>query len=159
MSDPTDAPLALAATDVPSQQGSGYPAPFADRVMARSRRRLGDVFGVSNFGVNMTELPPGSESALLHRHSKQDEFIYILEGTPTLRTDQGEVEMKPGDCAGFPAGGVAHHLVNRSDAAVVYLEVGDRRPGDSGSYPEDDLAAVAKPEGGYRFTHKDGSDY
>jgi uncharacterized cupin superfamily protein len=125
----------------------------------REKRPLGDIFGLSNFGVNLTELAPGGESALLHCHSRQDEFVYILEGEPTLVTDRGEVVLFPGMCAGFPAQGIAHQLVNRTDRTVVYLEIGDRTPGDEGSYPRDDLKATLEPSGVWRFTHKDGTPY
>ena len=138
MSAPTPpVPLAMAAADVPPRtKPSNYPEPFFSRMARREKRQLGDVFGLSNFGVNLTRLSPGGESALLHRHSRQDEFVYILEGRPTLVTDRGEAELSPGMCAGFPAMGLAHQLVNRTDADVVYLEIGDRTPGDEGSYPE-----------------------
>ena len=125
----------------------------------REKRQLGDVFGLKNFGVNLTRIAPGGESSLLHRHSRQDEFIYILEGTPTLVTDDGEFALAPGMCAGFPAGGIAHQLVNRSDADVVYLEVGDRTAGDEGSYPNDDIKAELGPDGQWRFSRKDGTPY
>ena len=75
------------------------------RMLKRERRALGDRFGLKNFGVNLTRLFPGGESALLHRHSKQDEFIYILQGEPTLVTDAGEISLRPGMCGGFPAAG------------------------------------------------------
>jgi uncharacterized cupin superfamily protein len=109
--------------------------------------------------VNLTRLVPGGESALLHRHSGQDEYIYILEGEPTLITDVGEVTLGPGMCAGFPAQGPAHQLVNRSDRDVLYLEIGDRSSGDEGSYPDDDLKAVLGPDGKWLFSHKDGRPY
>lgn len=154
------APIAIRADDVPPRaKPSTYPEPFFSRMTKREKRTLGDVFGLKNFGVNLTRLAPGGESSLLHRHSKQDEFIYILEGTPTLITDAGETKLSPGMCAGFPAQGPAHQLVNRSDAMVVYLEVGDRTPGDEGSYPNDDLKAVQNPDGTWRYTHKDGRPY
>lgn len=155
-------PLALPATEVaPRAKRSFYPAPFSERVAGREKRMLGDLFGLKNFGVNLTRLEPGAQSALMHRHAKQDEFIYVLEGAPTLVTDQGEVELAPGMCAGFAAGGVAHHLVNRTNAPVVFLEVGDRMPGDSAEYPQDDivLEAGSGVPGGYRFTRKDGTPY
>lgn len=109
--------------------------------------------------MNLTKLAPGGESALLHRHSKQDELIYILEGEPTLVTDQSEVQLFPGMCAGFPAAGLAHQLVNRTDRDVVYLEIGDRTPGDEASYPNDDIQAVLGPGHKWMFTHKDGTPY
>jgi uncharacterized cupin superfamily protein len=126
---------------------------------SRQKRPLGDVFGLKNFGVNQTTLAPGGESALLHRHSKQDEFVYILSGEPTLITDDGEVALRPGMCAGFPANGRAHQLVNRSEADVVYLEIGDRSAGDEGTYPSDDLKAILQANGQWAFTHKDGRPY
>lgn len=153
-------PLAVRASTVePRPKASSYPEPFAAIVAGRTKRALGDVFGLKNFGVNLTTLEPGAQSALLHRHARQDEFVFILEGAPTLVTDEGEVQLGPGDCAGFPAAGRAHHLINRSEAPVTYLEIGDRTPGDSGTYPNDDLVAIARTDGGWIFTRKDGRPY
>jgi uncharacterized cupin superfamily protein len=155
----TPAPAISADEAPPRAQRSVYPEPFYSRMEGRVKRPLGDLFGLANFGVNQTTLAPGGESALLHRHSKQDEFIYILEGAPILVTDAGETPLAPGMCAGFPANGPAHHLVNRSDAPVVYLEIGDRSAGDEPTYPEDDLAPVRQPDGSRIFAHKDGTPY
>lgn len=153
-------PLAIDASAAPRRaKASNYPEPFFSRMSKREKRPLGDVFGLRNFGVNLTRLLPGAESALLHRHSKQDEMIYILEGEPTLVTDRGEQVLRPGMCAGFPAGGVAHQLVNRTDRDVLYLEVGDRSAGDEGTYPADDIMAALGPDGAWRFTHKNGTPY
>lgn len=127
---------AVVAEELPLRsKPSAYPEPFFSRMLKREKRPLGDYFGLKNFGVNLTRIAPGGESALLHRHSKQDEFIYILQGQPTLVTDQGEIALSPGMCAGFPAGGVAHQLVNRPHEDVVYLEVGDCTAGDEANYP------------------------
>lgn len=153
-------PVAIAAEDVPLRATSGYPAPFQPLVAGRVKRALGDAFGLTNFGVNLTRMAPGAHSALRHCHSRQDEFIYILEGTPTLITNAGETQLAPGMCAGFPHGtGDAHQLVNRSGADVFYLEVGDRTPGDHPTYPDDDVAAHMAEDGKWRFTRKDGSPY
>lgn len=153
-------PLAIVAAEAPSRvKPSNYPEPFAARVAGRIKSPLGDLFSLKNFGVNLTRLLPGSESALLHRHTKQDEFIYIIEGNPTLVTDEGEVAMESGMCAGFPAAGLAHQLVNRSDSDVVYLEIGDRTKGDEGNYPNDDLKAVMDADGKWVFLHKNNTAY
>ena len=161
MSDsPDKGPIAIKADTAPARaKPSNYPEPFFSRMLKREKRPLGDLFGLKNFGVNLTRLAPGGESALLHRHSKQDEFIYILEGEPTLVTETEEIRLGPGMCAGFPAQGIAHQLVNRTDRDVVYLEVGDRTPGDQGSYPRDDIQAALGPDGKWLFTHKDGTPY
>ena len=153
-------PAAVVALDVaPRAKRSNYPEPFASRVAGREKRQLGDVFGLKNFGVNLTRLEPGAMSALRHTHTRQDEFVYILQGSAVLITDAGETPLGQGMCAGFRAGDAnAHHLVNRTSEEVVYLEVGDRTPGDEASYPDDDLKAVLA-EGAWRFTRKDGTPY
>jgi uncharacterized cupin superfamily protein len=153
-------PVALAAADAPPRaKSSNYPEPYFSRMLKRDKRPLGDLFGLTNFGVNLTRLQPGGESALRHAHIKQDEFVYILQGRPTLVTDAGRTELQSGMCAGFKAGtGDAHHLVNETDEDVVYLEIGDRTAGDAASYPDDDLAVVMV-DGKLRFSHKDGTPY
>lgn len=149
------------AVSVPvSGKKTVYPSPFAARVEGRLKRRLGDHFGLVNFGINLTELAPGSVSALRHHHSRQDEFIYVLEGNPTLLVGDDEYLLGPGDCCGFPAGsGLASQLVNRSAAATRFLEIGDRTPGDEVEYPDDDLKAVQRPDGSWEMMHKDGRPY
>jgi uncharacterized cupin superfamily protein len=153
-------PVAVVAAQVaPRSISSLYPEPFNSRMKGREKRTLGDLFGLSNFGVNLTRLIPGACSALRHTHTKQDEFIYILQGNPMLITNAGESQLYSGMCAGFKAGtGNAHHLVNRSNEEVIYLEVGDRSAGDSAIYPDDDLQADIV-EGKWHFAHKDGSLY
>lgn len=153
-------PIAVVAAEVaPRAKPSSYPEPFATRMAGREKRPLGDMFGLSNFGINLTTLLPGAGSALRHAHSKQDEFIYILRGYPVLVTDAGETQLAPGMCAGFKAGtGNAHQLLNRTRDEVHYLEAGDRSAGDAVMYPDDDLQAVFV-NGLWEFAHKDGSPY
>lgn len=151
---------AIPAIDVePVHKKTSYPEPFAARVGNRVKRRLGDHFGLKNFGVNLTQLMPGSISALLHKHRVQDEFVYILQGQPTLVTEDGEQLLEPGMCVGFPANGRGHHLVNRSNAPVTYIEIGDRLPGDEAHYPNEDLVAKQDAAGKWYFVHKDGTPY
>ena len=153
-------PVAVTAADVRARsRPSVYPEPFTSRMAGREKRQLGDLFGLTNFGVNLTRLAPDAVSALRHSHSKQDEFVYILQGRPTLHTDEGRTQLSPGMCAGFKAGtGNGHRLINETTEEVVYLEVGDRTPGDEGSYPDDDLKALLV-EGKWKFVHKDGKPY
>jgi uncharacterized cupin superfamily protein len=157
----TAKPPAIEASAVPpSRAGRGYPEPFAARVAGRERRALGDAFGLTNFGVNLTRLPPGCMSALRHTHSREDEFIYILEGEPILVTNSGETQLRPGMCAGFKAGsGDGHHLINRGSRDVVYLEIGDRKSGDTVIYPDDDLGRALASSGERIFVHRDGRPY
>lgn len=143
----------------PRTKPSSYPEPFYSRVLGREKRTLGDLFGLKNFGVNITRMSPGSESSVFHYHTKQDEFIFVIEGTPTLVTEAGETQLEPGMCAGFASGGNPHQLVNRSKKDVIYLEVGDRTPGDEGVYPNDDLRAIMGSDGKWIFTKKNGEKY
>jgi uncharacterized cupin superfamily protein len=153
-------PIAIKASEAPARtKPSNYPEPFASRMAGRQKRPLGDLFGLTNFGVNLTRLAPNAVSALRHAHTLQDEFIYILQGHPTLHTDEGCTQLSPGMCAGFKAGtGNGHHLSNETSEDVLYLEIGDRTPGDEGSYPDDDLKALLE-DGLWKFVHKDGTPY
>ena len=161
---PNRRPIAIRATEAPPRtRPSRYPPDLLAQVGARDRHPLGSrrgsaATGLRSFGVNLTQLPPGTASALRHAHALQDEFVYVLEGTPTLVMDAGETPLSPGMCAGFPAGtGDAHHLVNRSAAEVLYLEIGDRTRGDSVDYPDDDLMVRPDAEGRPRYLRKDGT--
>jgi len=153
----------IAANAVPRAKLTAPPFPpamVAKVASGREKRVLGDLFGLTNFGVNLTRLAPGGQSALRHAHGKQDEFVYVLEGEATLITDAGETLLKPGMCAGFKAGtGDAHHLVNRTKNDVVFLEAGDRSAGDSVSYPDDDVVAVYGSDGRWKYSRKDGTPY
>jgi uncharacterized cupin superfamily protein len=153
-------PVAVIATEVPLRtKPSVYPEPFFSQMAGREKRQLGEVFGLRNFGVNLTRIAPGGVSSLRHAHSRQDEFVYILQGRPTLHTDEGRRPLAPGMCAGFKAGsGNGHRLLNETTEDVFYLEVGDRTPGDEGSYPDEDIKAM-QVNGKWVFAHKDGSPY
>lgn len=150
--------FAIFATDAP-ERVARYPQPFTSRVDGRRKFPLGDLFGISNFGVNLARLAPGAASSMRHAHAKQDEFVYVLQGRPTLHTDEGHTLLAPGMCAGFKAGTRnGHRLINNTDEEAVYLEVGDRTPGDEGYYPDDDVRAQLV-DGRWVFTHKDGTAY
>ena len=154
-------PTAVVASDVPPRaMVSTMPEPFASRVAGRQKQVLGNLFGLTNYGVNLTRLKPGAISSLRHSHSKQDEFVYIVEGHPVLVTNAGETMLKPGMCAGFRAGsGDAHHLVNRGKEDVLFLEVGDRTNGDEVVYPDDDISLIRYADGRRSWTRKDGSAF
>jgi uncharacterized cupin superfamily protein len=150
---------ALDPLAVKPREGSAYPEVFKGPVEGRSKRALGAALGLKSFGVNLVGLAPGAWSAQRHWHSHEDEFVYVLEGEITLVTEQGEQLLGPGMATGFPAGrSDGHHLVNRSPAPAVYLEVGDRRPEDAVHYPDIDLH-VPGSTGGRTFTNKRGEPY
>jgi uncharacterized cupin superfamily protein len=153
-------PIAVMANEAPARtKASSYPELFASQMRGRRKQPLGDLFGLTNFGINLTQLAPGAVSSLRHAHTRQDEFVYILQGHPTLHVNEGRIRLSPGMCAGFKAGtGNGHRLINETAEEVVYLEMGDRTPGDEGSYPDDDLKAMMV-DGKWKFVHKDGASY
>eukprot|EP00439_Symbiodinium_sp_Y106_P087697 s1_g233.t1 len=123
-------------------------------------RNLGDLFGLTQYGVGMETLPPGSRSSIRHWHTKSDEFVLVLDGELTLITDEGEMAMTAGMVAGFAAGSEnAHHLINNSDAEARFLVVGSRVPGDEVHYPHDDFQWAVAEDGSWYAAHKDGTPY
>jgi uncharacterized cupin superfamily protein len=149
--------VVLRALEVTARTSSVYPLQFTREIAGREKRALGDAFGLTQYGVNLVTLAPGSWSAQRHWHSMEDEFIYVLNGEITLVDDAGEHLLSPGDCAGFKAGVAnAHRLANNSSAPASYLEVGLRSPTENVVYPDVDLVGV-KREGKFTFTKKDGS--
>jgi uncharacterized cupin superfamily protein len=143
-------------TTVPVRKGSGYPAPFAAAAGARIKQALGNAGGLTDFGVNLTQLPPGAWSSQRHWHSSEDEFVYMLSGELVLITNAGEQALRANDCAAFPKNVPdGHHLINRGNEMAVYLEIGTRHADDSCSYPDIDLHV----DGDAGYTHKDGTPY
>jgi uncharacterized cupin superfamily protein len=149
----------VAADAAARTRPSNYPEPFASRMTGREKKPLGDPFGLAQFGVNLTTLRPGAVSALHHQHTRQDEWVYVLQGEVTLHVGDERFLMRQGACAGFPAGGEPHHIENGSSEDAIIIEVGSRTGGDEVNYPIDDLIAVMSEAGERVFAHKDGRPY
>lgn len=141
----------------PVREGSGYPPPLNEPCRRRKRWQLGDAAGLSDFGVNLLRLEPGTWSSQRHWHTAEDEFVWVLSGEVVLVTDAGEEVLRAGDCAGFKAGVAdGHHLQNRSSQPALLLEVGSRREAaDAADYPDVDL----RWSGTAGYAHKDGTPY
>ena len=153
-------PPAFDPASLPESNATSYPAPYHTDNLKRFNRRLGDHAGIKNYGVVLTRIAPGGQSAHRHAHATQDEFVYVLEGTPVLETDAGSQHLSPGMCAGFPAGtGDAHRFRNPTDKDVLLLVVGDRSANDDVRYPDVDMHLACQPDGSRRFLHKDGTPY
>jgi len=151
---------AINAIDVEAGVGTSYPEVFKKEVASRSKRVLGDLYGLTNYGVNLVELAPGAWSAQRHWHTREDEFVYVLAGEMTLVTDGEKQILTAGMIAGFPAGeSKGHHLINESDLAATYLEIGDRNEEDEVFYPDIDLQLVSGPDGERIFTNRHGDPY
>lgn len=139
--------------------GSNYPPQFQNVVQGREKSVLGDLVGLTQFGVNLTRLKPGAGSALRHWHENEDEFVYILEGELVLVEDEGETLLRTGDAAGFKAGVAnGHHLVNRTQRDAIYLEIGTRAPTERAHYPDVDLEFI-RDKDKVQVRHKSGEPY
>ena len=141
-------PPVLDPASLEPRTGSGYPEPYRSRVLPREKRAIGDAFGLTRLGVNLTRLMPGRESSMRHWHTHEDELVYVLEGEVALVTDAGEQVLRAGQCAGFAAGARdGHQLVNRADRPAVYLEISNRDERDEAHYA------------GGAFTRRDGTAF
>ena len=150
-------PKKIDVSSVMPRIGTSYPAPYDQPCLRRERRALGDVAGLTQFGVNLLRLPAGEWSSQRHWHSHEDEFIYVLQGEVTLVTDEGVEVLRAGDCAGFKASEQnGHHLQNRSDQEAVLLEIGTRNRADATCYPDIDLMISSNDE---RYRRRDGTPY
>lgn len=146
--------------ELESKSGQHFPEPFRSTLGPYEGRALGDYFGLTHFGAAVDILPPNSQSALRHWHTKSDELVLMLEGELTLITDSGETLLKPGMCAGFKAGvDNGHHLVNRSTSAAKFLVIGTRITGDEVHYPDDDFQWLVEKDGSWYAARKDGTRY
>lgn len=146
-------------SNVPEKGGTGYPPQYAEITKGRFRKRLGEAGGLTQFGVNICRLEPGSGSSLRHWHHNEDELVYMLSGEAVLIEDEGETILRPGDVAAFKAGVAnGHTLINRGASDAVFLEVGTRAADEIAEYPDIDMRAE-KVAGTMRFTHKDGSPF
>lgn len=143
-------------TTAPRADGTLYPPPYDEPCRARRRIKLGDAAGLTQVGVNLCTLPPGSWSSQRHWHTKSDELIYVVSGEVVLVTDEGEDTLRAGDSAAFKARDRnGHHFQNRSTSDAVIMEIGTRIDGDEAFYPDIDLRTVA----GQGYAHRDGTPY
>jgi uncharacterized cupin superfamily protein len=138
---------------------AGYPVGLREITEGREKIMLGDVAGLTQFGVNLTRLKPGAWSAQRHWHEQEDEFVYVVDGEVTLIENDGKTVLRAGDCAGWKAGTPnGHCLVNKSNADVVFLEIGTRSPIEQAHYPDVDLH-MKRDAAGVRFLRKNGESY
>jgi uncharacterized cupin superfamily protein len=135
------------------------PLPFT-AMGPRERRSLDYHFGLTQIGVAIEILPPGSRSSLRHWHTHEDEFLMMLEGTLVLVTDEKEQIVGAGMVVGFKAAEEnGHHLINRSDAPAKYLVMSSRMEEDAPIYPDDDVKWFEGENGEGYAAHKDGTRY
>jgi uncharacterized cupin superfamily protein len=109
--------------------------------------RLSRPAGLQRSHVNMLRVPPGKEAFILHRHSVQEEWSYIVEGEGTAQIGDEKIKVAAGDFIAFPLSGKAHTIVNTGTRDLVYLTGGEDTPYDIGHFPTLNKMIVFKPEG------------
>jgi uncharacterized cupin superfamily protein len=137
----------LGATTPPGEE---TPPGFAFREIS-ARERAGDEL----IGASLYEFEPGNQLWPYHWHRNNEEWLIVVAGTPTLRTPEGERELRAGDVVGFPEGEAgAHTLYNRSESSVRVVMFSTLRKG-SCVYPDSGKVAAA----GHVFRLEDEVDY
>jgi uncharacterized cupin superfamily protein len=119
-------------------------------------RWFGHPFGADMLGASLIELLPGSPGGSMHMHYGVEEMFFVLGGSPTVRTPDGEEQLSAGDVIYFPEGRDGlHTFSNPTGEPVRMLGISTKRFPDLLAYPEQGVAWVATrhpergvPEGG-----------
>jgi uncharacterized cupin superfamily protein len=120
------------------------------------RRRI----GAERIGATLYELDPGEKTSPYHLHHANEEWLVVLGGRPTLRTPEGERELRAGDTACFPRGAEgAHQVVNRSDGPVRVLILSTLIQPDVAEYPDSDKVAAWGANFGHMLRRSAQVDY
>jgi len=152
--------LELVIEDAPSRTGFVHPEPCAAMMAGRSSRRLGDLAGLTQFGVSIVTRAPGAVASLRHWHLREGAFAIMLEGTLVRVEEGGEVAMGPGDCAAWKAGVAnGHRFVNRGAGVARFLVVGSTSADECVTFADVDKKIHFGPDGARRVPHHDGSDW
>lgn len=145
--------------NAPIKTGSIYPEPYASQMKGRSSIRLGDLAGLTQFGVNIVTLEAGAVASLRHWHLKEDEFAIVLEGELVLVEDEGETIMHSGDCAAWKAGiPNGHRFINKSNEPARFLVIGTKSQNEVATYSDIDMK-IQFNDGKALITYRDGTEW
>jgi uncharacterized cupin superfamily protein len=136
-----------------------YPPGFDGLSDGKEVKNLSSPLGLRNFVVALVRLAPGAQDALRHWHSKQDEFVYMLDGELTLVTDARETTVSRGQSLGFRFGVEdGHMLENRSDLPATFMVVVGSRKDEVVTFSDHDLVLDDKTSGPI-WQHRNGVPY
>lgn len=125
---------------------------------AVSYARVGPSIGAEQLGLSVYELPPGQSICPYHYEVGFEEWLIVLTGRPTLRTPDGEYELRPWDCAFFPDGEAgAHKVTNRTDETARVAMLSNKGDPGVAVYPDSNKVGVWPP--GKLFRLADAVDY
>jgi uncharacterized cupin superfamily protein len=121
-------PFIVSSGDVEEKQGR---YPNSDEGLCFTRR-IGKAAGLQRVAANVVRLPPGHRTSWPHAEEKEEEFVYVIEGTIEAWVDGVLHRMKAGDLAAFPAGtGICHTLINNGDREARLLVGGEADKADN----------------------------
>jgi uncharacterized cupin superfamily protein len=96
---------------------------------------IGKLLGLKAIGVHIETLPPGRRTSWPHAESKEEEFAFVIQGTPQVWIDGHVHDLKPGDFVAFPAGtGITHTFINNSNDVCILLAGGEATKPDNKIY-------------------------
>lgn len=124
----------LTKADIEAEEGLSK-SHFLNEDALRVNKSLGDLTGITGFGIHLIEVPPGKESTEYHMHYYEDECTYVLSGTATVIIGDVKTEVAAGDFIAYPKGGEAHTMINSGEEVLRCLVVGERLAHDIGDYP------------------------
>jgi uncharacterized cupin superfamily protein len=120
--------------------------------------RVGPKLGAQQLGLSIYELGPGNSICPYHYETAEEEWLIVLVGRPTLRTPEGERELKPWDCAFFPMGEEgAHKVTNSTDETVRVCIWGNVKAVATCVYPDSQKVLAVPPRKLFRLA--DAVDY
>lgn len=122
--------------------------PHGER-FAFSAREVGAAVGVKQLGCNWFEVPPGKTAFPHHYHCANEEAIFVLAGTGTMRIGDARVPVRAGDFIALPVGPeCAHQLLNTGDVPLSYLCLSTKHPVEVVGYPDSDkVGLIARRDG------------
>ena len=98
---------------------------------------FGKHFGLKRIGIHHELLSPGRRTSYPHAEADEEEFVYVIAGTPDVWIDGELFALKPGDGVGFPNGtGISHTFINNTSSDVRLLVVGEKISGSKVYYPK-----------------------
>lgn len=124
----------LSATDIANLTGV-QKTHFINPNAKRLNKSLGDITGITGFGIHIIEIQPGEFTTEHHMHYHEDECVYVLGGTGTAFIGEEEFLIEAGDFIAYPKGKAAHSIQNTGHDVLRCLVVGERLDHDVCDYP------------------------
>ena len=109
--------------------------------------RVGAAVGGEDIGASLYELEDGQRSYPYHFHHGIEEWLLVLDGSPRLRSPDGERVLRKGDVVAFPVGpDGAHQLIGPGR----YVVFSSKSSPEVIEYPDSGKVAASPPRAVFR---------